>query len=87
MSTNVKQKLPNVQIKGPEISKKRAEKIARNINAMNTDYQRLDDRRSWRFWKNLESVLRKKISSLSINDIEVIKPLLNPVEAEFFNLN
>lgn len=68
------------------ISLQRAEKIARNINAMDTDYHRRDDRRSWKFWNNLEKVLKRKLSELSSEDIEVIKPLLNPTEAKFFNL-
>lgn len=86
MRTNVRQMNPINQIKGQQISQQRAEKIARNINAMNTDYQRLDDRRSWRFWSGLEKTLKKKLSELSENDIEVIKPLLNPTEAKYFNL-
>lgn len=68
------------------ISLQRAEKIARNINAMDTDYHRCDDGRSWKFWNNLEKVLKRKLSELSSEDIEVIKPLLNPTEANFFNL-
>lgn len=87
MSTNVTQKNPINQTIGMGISKKRAEKIARNINAMDTEYQRLDDMKSWRFWNNLEITLKKKLSALSENDIEIIKPLLKPDEAKYFNLN
>ena len=87
MSTNVNQIYPIVQIKGAIISQKRAEKIARNINAMDTNYQKIDDMKSWKFWNNLEKVLNRKLERLSMNDIEVIKPLLNPVEAEYFNLS
>lgn len=68
------------------ISKERAEKIARNINAMDTNYHRSDDRRSWKFWNNLEKVIKRKLSELSNDDIETIRPLLNPTEAKFFNL-
>ncbi len=77
---------PINQTKGQKISQQRAEKIARNINAMDTDYQRLDDRRAWRFWSDLEKTLKKKLSELSENDIEVIKPMLKPDEAKYFNL-
>ncbi|WP_278494874.1 hypothetical protein [Chryseobacterium arthrosphaerae] len=86
MSTNVKQFAQIKNRMGQKISQQRAEKIARNINAMDTDYHRLEDSRSWRFWNNLESVLKKKLSDLSPNDIEAIKPLLKPEEAKFFNL-
>lgn len=68
------------------ISKERAEKIARNINAMDTNYHRSDDRRSWKFWNNLEKVIKRKLAELSNYDIEAIRPLLNPTEAKFFNL-
>ena len=77
---------PINQTKGQKISQQRAEKIARNINAMDIDYQRLDDMRSWRFWSDLEKTLKKKLSELSENDIEVIKPMLKPDEAKYFNL-
>lgn len=73
-------------IKMQTISQERAEKIARNINAMDTEYHRLDDMKSWKFWNNLEKVLKKKLSELSSEDIEFIKPLLKPTEAKYFNL-
>lgn len=68
------------------ISLQRAEKIARNINAMDTNYHRTDDMRSWKFWNKLENTLKSKLSKLTSEDIEVIKPLLKPTEAKFFNL-
>lgn len=86
MRTNVRQMNPINQTKGQKISQQRAEKIARNINAMDIDYQRLDDMRSWRFWSDLEKTLKKKLSELSENDIEMIKPMLKPEEAKYFNL-
>lgn len=86
MRTNVRQMNPINQTKGQKISQQRAEKIARNINAMDIDYQRLDDMRSWRFWSDLEKTLKKKLSELSENDIEMIKPMLKPDEAKYFNL-
>lgn len=86
MRTNVRQMNPINQIKGQKISQQRAEKIARNINAMDIDYQRLDDMRAWRFWSDLEKTLKKKLSELSPSDIEVIKPMLKPNEAKYFNL-
>lgn len=86
MRTNVRQMNPINQTKGQKISQQRAEKIARNINAMDIDYQRLDDMRAWRFWSDLEKTLKKKLSELSENDIEMIKPMLKPDEAKYFNL-
>lgn len=53
---------------------------------MDTGYQRLDDMKSWRYWNNLEKVLKRKLSELSTKDIEILKPLLNPEEAKYFNL-
>lgn len=74
------------QTKMKTISKERAEKIARNINAMDTNYHRSDDRKSWKFWNNLEKVIKRKLAELTKDDIEVIKPLLKTNEAKFFNL-
>ncbi|WP_228403462.1 hypothetical protein [Chryseobacterium sp. RU37D] len=53
---------------------------------MDTNYHRSDDVRSWKFWNNLEKVIKKKLSELSNDDVEAIRPLLNPTEAKFFNL-
>lgn len=86
MRTNVRQMNPINQTKGQKISQQRAEKIARNINAMNITYQRLDDMRSWRFWNGLEKTLNKKLSELSDSDIEMIRPMLKTEEARYFNL-
>ncbi|MDQ1855717.1 hypothetical protein [Chryseobacterium sp. WLY505] len=86
MRTNVRQMNPINQTKGQKISQQRAEKIARNINAMDMDYQRSDDMNYWKFWSDLEKTLKKKISELSPSDIEVIKPMLKPEEAKYFNL-
>lgn len=68
------------------ISQTRAEKIARNINAMDTNYQRIDDSRSHRFWSNLNAKLNKILASLSADDKATIKALCNDSEAKFFNL-
>lgn len=64
----------------------RAEKIARNINAMDLNYQYTDDSRRYRFWANLESKLRSILATLSNEDRAFIRTYCNPDEAEFFNL-
>lgn len=68
------------------ISKQRAEKIARNINAMDTTYQYSNDSRSYRFWSNLQTKLNAIISTLADEDKKVIKSLCNDEEAKYFNL-
>lgn len=68
------------------ITTKRAEKIARNINAMDLNYQRSDDRRTYRFWSNLNNKLRAIISELNEDDKAIIKQFCNEPEAQYFNL-
>lgn len=64
----------------------RAEKIARNINAMDLSYQYSDDSRRYRFWSNLNDKLRKILATLSNEDRAFIKTFCNEDEAKFFNL-
>lgn len=68
------------------ISKQRAEKIARNINAMDTTYQYSDNSRSYRFWSNLQIKLNAILSTLTDADKELIKSLCHDKEAKYFNL-
>lgn len=68
------------------ISEKRAEKIARNINAMDTNYQYCENMRSIRFWSSLNDKLRAILATLSDADKKYILTLCNPTEAKFFNL-
>jgi len=68
------------------ISIKRAEKIARNINAMNLHFQRMDDFRKYRFWETLNKKLREILKTLSEDDKQIIKSLCKEEKAQFFNL-
>ncbi|WP_312399917.1 hypothetical protein [Chryseobacterium sp.] len=68
------------------ISQQRAEKIARNINAMDTSYQHIDNRRSWRFWNGLDKKLRSILSTLSPEDKNVIAKMCEEKEGKYFGL-
>lgn len=68
------------------ITPQRVEKIARNINAMDTAYERSDNRRHWRFFSDLENTLRKKISTLSPEDKDAVAELCQETKAEFFGI-
>lgn len=68
------------------ISTKRAEKIARNINAMDLNYQYCDDSRSYRFWSNLKIKLNNILAALNEEDKKEIKSFCQEEEARYFNL-
>jgi hypothetical protein len=68
------------------ISPARAEKIARNINAMDLNYQYSDDLRGYKFWSGLEKKLKEILKTLSKEDKEQIKTLCNEEEARYFGL-
>ena len=53
---------------------------------MDTNFQRINDGRSWRFWNDLNGKLRNILQTLNAADLEIIKPMLNKDEAQFFNL-
>ena len=59
------------------ISPARAEKIARNINAMDLNYQYSDDLRGYKFWSGLEKKLKEILKTLSKEEKEQIKALCN----------
>ncbi len=69
------------------VSTSRAEKIARNINAMDLNYNYSDDMRTYRFFSKLEKQLREILSTLSQEDKLMIAQLCNDAEAKFFGLN
>ncbi|MCD1115595.1 SH3 beta-barrel fold-containing protein [Chryseobacterium turcicum] len=69
------------------ISTSRAEKIARNINAMDVNFSYSDDMRTYRFFSKLEKQLREILSTLSQEDKLMIAQLCNDAEAAFFGLN
>lgn len=68
------------------ISQERAEKLARNINAMDTNYQYASKISSIKFWSNLKDKLNAKLANLSDEDKRILIPLCNETEAKFFNL-
>ena len=68
------------------ISENRAQKIARNINAMDTNYQYSDNIKSIRFWSSLNDKLRTILATLSDADKQYLSTLCNPAESKFFNL-
>ena len=68
------------------ISTQRAEQIARNINAMDMNYEYSDDMRKWRFWNNLKSKLKKILSELSDDDKGFIHTLCESDKAQYFGL-
>ncbi|MCB0388285.1 MAG: hypothetical protein KDD23_06215 [Winogradskyella sp.] len=68
------------------ISTKRAEKIARNINAMDLYYQYSDDMKVWKFWNKLRGKLFKILGTLENADKEFIKTLCDENRAKYFGL-
>ena len=68
------------------ISTQRANKIARNINAMDLNYQRSDDRKVYRFWRNLEKKLNAILNALSEEDKKLVISLCKKENLAFFNL-
>lgn len=68
------------------ISTLRAQKIARNINAMDLNYNYSDDAKSVRFWSNLAKKLKNILSALSADDKSVIAALCEPENAKYFGI-
>lgn len=68
------------------ISNNRAERIARNINAMDMSYNYSDDMKVWKFWNVLRKKLIDILSTLSDNDKNTIIPLCKEEKAKYFNL-
>lgn len=68
------------------ISQQRAEKIARNINAFDINYQYSSDMREVRFWSNLYKKLKNILNTLSDLDKEMITGLCDADTAKYFGL-
>ncbi len=68
------------------ISNQRAEKIARNINAMDVYYQYIDQHSKWKFWNDLNKKLRDILNTLNEADKEAVKVLCNEDKAKYFGL-
>lgn len=68
------------------ISNQRAERLARNINAMDMYYDYSDDFKVWKFWNELRSKLFKILDTLSQVEKDTIKNLCKEDKAKYFNL-
>ena len=68
------------------ISNQRAERIARNINAMDLAYDYIDQHSKWKFWNELRSKLFGILRTLSQADKDFIKTLCNEKNAKYFGL-
>ncbi len=68
------------------ISTQRAEKIARNINAMDLNYEYINQYAKYKFWNELRSKLFKILNTLSQTDKDIIKNLCDTDKAKYFNL-
>ncbi|MGC6429843.1 MAG: hypothetical protein ACON5F_02260 [Jejuia sp.] len=68
------------------ISDIRAERIARNINAMDINYEYIDQFSKWKFWSELRGKLIKILCSLSQPDKDFIKSLCEQSKAKYFGL-
>ncbi len=68
------------------ISIQRAEKIARNINAMDVYYEYIDEYSKWEFWRGLRKQLFTILNTLSKADKEFIKTLCDENKAKYFGL-
>lgn len=82
----LQRKIKRLSIIMRTISEKRAEKIARNINAMDINYQYGENMKSIRFWSSLYNKLRVILATLSDADKKYISTLCNQTVAQFFNL-
>lgn len=52
-----------------------AVKLARNINAFDTNYQRIDDAAKFKFWSNLHTTIQNKIDGLTDTEIQSLNKL------------
>lgn len=68
------------------ISTKRADKIARNINAMDVNFEYSDDIKVYKFWRNLKNKLEAILEGLSDADKQIIVALCDEVKAKYFKL-
>ena len=68
------------------ITPQRAEKIARNINAMNLSYEYCDDYSKWSFWSDLKQTLNRILKTLSDADKSIIVALCEETKAKYFGL-
>lgn len=68
------------------IQQQRAERIAKNINAMDVNYQYSDDRKEYKFWNELRLKLIEILCNLSDDDKTLIYSLCEPEQAAYFGL-
>lgn len=68
------------------ISHERANKIARNINAMDIYFEYSDDMKVYRFWRNLKRKLETILTNLSDTDKRLVISLCEAEKRKYFNL-
>ena len=64
----------------------RIEKIARNINAMDIDYERTGNHKKFKFWRSLKSKLDSILESLNDTDKQLVASLCEDSKKQYFNL-
>lgn len=67
-------------------SNQRIDKIARNINAMDLNYDYIDQHSKWIFWHNLRSKLFRIIKTLSESDKTALVLICKENKAQYFGL-
>lgn len=68
------------------ISNERANKIARNINAMDIYFEYSDSRKVYKFWRNLKNKLVVIIENLNDADRKLVTSLCEADKRKYFNL-
>ena len=69
-----------------KITQERAESIARNINAMDDEFEYIDERKDYKFWKKLKTNLENILASLSDSDKKIVTSLCDESKRKYFNL-
>ena len=69
-----------------KITNQRAAKIARNINAMNMQYEYTDNHKKYKFWRSLKNKLETILESLTDEDKNIVASLCEVDKLEYFNL-
>ena len=68
------------------ISNQRANKIARNINAMDIHFEYSDDMKVYKFWRNLKRKLETILDNLNDMDKKLVTSLCEADKRKYFNL-
>tara|TARA_R110001606_G_C14857486_1_gene588043 strand:- start:247 stop:465 length:219 start_codon:yes stop_codon:yes gene_type:complete len=68
------------------LSNERLNKIARNINAMDVNFEYSDDMKVYKFWRNLKRKLDSILQNLTDADKSLIITLCEEDKRKYFNL-